>query len=373
MKPARHLMMKIGLGAVALAALGFGAHALTTTPEGPQVATAIASMGNVENAVLASGSLHPSNVLPVGSEVAGRIISLKVKLGDLVKQGDLIAMIDPERLNSLVQQQQNTIIQAQNTLRDRQAQAEQARGEADRQKSLFDQGVASRVTYDTAVASQRSAESQVENQRQQLANAQLVLEQRKADLDKTNIRAPIDGVVAEIVAKQGDTLSIIGGAPTVVKLAQTDRMTVRTEVSEADINKVRPGQQVYFTILGDPETRRYATVASREISPVGVSLDPENTTANPNAIYYNVTFETPNPDDVLLPSMTAEVHVVLNHAVNVLTVPVASITDGASGKRTVEIVDARGEISTREVTVGVENSFTAEIRSGLKVGDRVVV
>ena len=170
MKPARHLMMKIGLGAVALAALGFGAHALTTTPEGPQVATAIASMGNVENAVLASGSLHPSNVLPVG-----------------------------------------------------------------------------------------------------------------------------------------------------------------------------------------------------------VSLDPENTTANPNAIYYNVTFETPNPDDVLLPSMTAEVHVVLNHAVNVLTVPVASITDGASGKRTVEIVDARGEISTREVTVGVENSFTAEIRSGLKVGDRVVV
>ncbi|MEI7932084.1 MAG: biotin/lipoyl-binding protein, partial [Alphaproteobacteria bacterium] len=173
-------------------------------PPRPYVPTAVARVGDVESDVLATGSVEPANVVDVGSEVSGRVMSLKVAVGDTVKKGDLIAIVDPSRLTAQVQQQQTSIAQAQANLRDRLAQLDIARKEVDRQKTLLERGVSSQATYDIAVANLNSGIAQTENQRQQIANEQLILEQRQADLDKSNIRAPIDGIVESPVKNRRD-------------------------------------------------------------------------------------------------------------------------------------------------------------------------
>jgi macrolide-specific efflux system membrane fusion protein len=340
----------------------------------PGVVTAVARMGDVERAVLATASLEPSNVVDVGSEVSGRVISLKVGLGDVVKKGDLIAEIDPTRLASQVRQQQQSIAQAEANLRDRLAQLEVLRSNADRQKELYDRGINSKAVYELALANLNSANAQIENRRQQLDNEKLVLEQRQNELEKAKIRAPIDGVVAQVVTREGQTININFGTPVIVKLAQTRTMTVRAQVSEADIMKVRPGQKAYFTILGEPENRHYAKVADLEVTPAGATLDPDAAKGTgQGAVYYNVTFDTPNPDQKLLPSMTAEVHVVLDEAHDVLTVPATAVESAGDGKHLVQVAGPDGRITPREVEVGVDNNFTVEIKKGLKAGEKVVV
>jgi macrolide-specific efflux system membrane fusion protein len=367
----KRLKASIGAGVAIAAVAGFvGVKALTPKPQ-PALPTAVARIADVEDSVLATGSLQPVSVVDVGSEVSGRVIELKVKISDLVRKGQTIAVIDPTRLQNELRQQENNIRQAESNLRDRLAQLELSRLNADRQKQLFERGATSRVQYEQAQANYQSRLAQTDNQRQQIDNQKIVLDQRRAELEKATIRAPIDGIVAEVVTHEGDVINVFRDAPVIVKLARTDVMTVRTQVSEADIRKVRPGQKAYFTILGEPNKRRYATVKSREIAPAGISLNPE-VKATPGAVYYNVIFEAPNEDEVLMPAMTAQVHVVVEEANNVVAVPVAALT-GREGEQTVRVVEKDGDIVEREVEVGVTNNFLAEIRDGLEAGDRVLV
>jgi len=373
----RHKRLIAGISAAAICAAGLGVFAMTHAGPLPTsgVPTAVAKMGDVEQYVLASGSLEPSTMVDVGSEVSGRVLQLKVALGDTVHQGDIIAVIDAERQAGQVRQQQQQLTQAENTLRDRIAQAALAQSEADRQKILLERGAASQLTYDQAVAAARSAQAQVENQRQQIDTQKLILAQGQADLDKTNIRAPMDGLVAQVMVSQGDSINTFNGTPVIVKLAQTGTMTVRAQVSEADIMKIRPGQKVYFTTLGQPDNPHWSTIAYRDVTPAGTSLDPEIAArAAPRAIYYGVTFDTPNADGALMPAMTVEVHVVLAKADHVLTIPSSAISPaGAKGERTVQVELPGGRLETRAVTLGVDNNFVAEVKSGLKAGEKVVV
>ena len=359
---------------LAILALGGFVLAKTLTPKAPPpLVTAVATMGQVENAVLATGMLQPAEVVNVGVEVSGRIVKLNVAQGDLLRRGDVIAQIDPMRLMNDIAQAENQIKQSESTLQDRLAQLEFARTSMERQKLLYEQGAASKVQYEQQNANYLSRIAQTDNQREQIENQRIVLDQRKLELSKATVKSPIDAIVAEVVSHQGDTLSIFRDSPVIVRLANISTMIVRAQVSEADIHKVQPGQKVYFTILGQPEKRRYAVVKSTEISPAGVSLDPSLTVGPAQAVYYNVTFETPNEDELLMPSMTAEVHVVLGETLNVLTVPVAAITRLPGRGAVVQVLEASGNIAQREVTVGISNSFRAEIRSGLKVGERVVL
>lgn len=362
------------IAAIAVVSVGGLVLARTLAPKpAPPLPTAIAQMGQIENAVLATGTLNPANVVNIGAEISGRIVAMDVAQGDLLHQGDIIARIDPQRLMNEIAQAEGNIVQAEATLRDRSSMMEFGKAQMERQKVLVESGVTPRAQYEATLAQFSSYVAQMENQRVQIENQKLALEQRKLELAKATIRAPISGIVAEVVSHKGDTLNVFREAPVIVRMADTRTMIVRAQVSEADIGKVKAGQKVYFTILGQPDKRRYATVKSTEIAAAGVSLDPTLTTGPANAVYYNVTFETPNEDGMLMPSMTVEVHVVLGESLNVLTVPSQAVSRRAGGKATVQVVDRNGGITSREVTVGLANNFRVEIRSGLKAGERVLL
>jgi membrane fusion protein, macrolide-specific efflux system len=129
--------------------------------------------------------------------------------------------------------------------------------------------------------------------------------------------SPIDGMVVAIVTKQGQTVNSIQSAPTIIKVAQIDNMTVKAQISKADVTRVRIGMQVYFTILGEPDNRYDATLRAVEPAPDTIQKDEATASLTSTsgstsaAVYYNGLFDVGNPEDKLRISMTAKVSLVL--------------------------------------------------------------
>ncbi|MDC7789457.1 efflux RND transporter periplasmic adaptor subunit [Rhodoplanes sp. TEM] len=360
--------------------------ALTPAPLA-DVMTATVTTGDIEETVLASGTLKPVKLVAVGAQASGRIVALKAKLGDRVAKGDLIAEID-----SLTQQ--NTLRTAVASLDDKRAQrtekeATLANAEATlaRHQLTFAQKASSRADYDTAETTVKTTRAQIAQLDAQIVEAEVEVETARVNLGYTRITAPIDGTVLAIVAQEGQTVNAVQSAPTIVVLGQLDTMTVRAEISEADIVKVRPGQDVWFTIMGEPERRFHATLQSIEPAPESIKSDSSFSTSTSSssatssssssstssAIYYIGVFDVPNPDGRLRTYMTAQVRIVLGAAAGVPLVPAAALgPKNPDGTRSVQVVGPDGAIEIRPVTVGLDNKATAEVRSGLRAGERVV-
>jgi macrolide-specific efflux system membrane fusion protein len=358
------------------------------TKRNGNLVTAAATVGDIERTVIATGTLKPVKLIAIGAQASGRVLSLKVGLGQKVKAGDLTAEID-----SLTQQ--NALRTNEAALRNMRAQRDEkeatlelAQANLARQQSTLAQRASSRADYDSAEANVKITKAQIAQLDAQIIEAEVAVETARINLGYTRISAPIDGTVLAIVTQEGQTVNAVQSAPTIVVLGQVEAMTVRAEISEADVVRCEPGQKVYFTILGDPSRRYEGKLLSIEPAPESVKTDSSftstTTTSSTNsssssstsssAIYYNGVFNVPNRDGYLRTYMTAEVHIVLEEAHNALTIPAASLTGaGADGAYTVQVVDASGSVSTRTVKVGINNKINAEIREGLGPGERVVI
>jgi macrolide-specific efflux system membrane fusion protein len=164
-------------------------------------------------------------------------------------------------------------------------------------------------------------------------------------------------------------------------LARLDVMTVRTEISEADVQKVRAGQVVRFTTLGAPDHRYHARIDRIEPAPESIASDSTAGTASASgasagtaAIYYNALFDVPNPEGRLRPSMTAQVSVLLASAKRSVLVPLAALGErGADGRYQVRVVDQRGRIETRQVRIGIADDANAVALAGLTPREKVVI
>lgn len=334
--------------------------------------TAVVARGDVEKTVLATGTLQPSQVVNVGAQATGQIQSLQVELGDVVKKGQLLGVIDPAIQKNTLSNAQAALAAQEAQLAGQQATLAKNELELERQKSLVDRGYTSRSSYDQANASVAVSRASIRSATAQVNQARLAVDKAHVDLGRTNITAPIDGVVASILVREGQTVNAVQNSPTVVRLANMSTMTVKAQISEADVVKVSPGATVYFTILGDPDKKYYGTLRTIEPAPDNAG---DLLTAPANAaIYYNALFDVPNPDGRLRSSMTAQVNVVLGQAKGVLTVPAGALgKKGADGLYPVKALLADGKTVEKKVRVGLIDSARAEVLSGLKAGDKVVV
>ena len=158
-------------------------------------------------------------------------------------------------------------------------------------------------------------------------------------------------------------------------------MTVRAEISEADIEKVRPGQTVWFTTMSGSERRHYARIEKIEPAPESIvnegtaSTSTSGTQASTaSAIYYIAQFDVPNADGRLRPSMTAQVSVLLAKAKRAILVPAAAvIRRDSKGHATVKVVGAGGKLEERPIMVGIGDDTHIVVRSGLRPGDKVAL
>lgn len=347
--------------------------------------TAPATVGDVEETVLATGTLKPIKMVAVGAQLSGRIVSLKVAVGQTVRHGQLIAQIDPVT-------KQNDLRTAEAALMNMRAQREEktatlalAESSFARQQLTLAQKASSRADFETAEATVRQTRAQIASLDAQIMQAVVSVENARVNLDYTRVVAPIDGTVLAVVTQEGQTVNAVQSAPTIVILGQVETMAIRAEISEVDVIKVRPGQEVYFTILGDPDHRYQARLESIEPAPESVKSDSSFSSSSgagastsssstaTSAIYYNGIFSAANPEGQLRTYMTAEVHIVVASAKSALTIPSSALSQrNSDGSWQVEVVNAKNAVATRNVAIGINNKLTAQVLSGLSAGEQVV-
>ncbi|MDQ0318573.1 macrolide-specific efflux system membrane fusion protein [Pararhizobium capsulatum DSM 1112] len=320
--------------------------------------------GTIENSVTASGLLSPVKDVDVGAQVSGQLKSLKVEIGDTVRQGQLIAEMDSASIETQIEIAEAELANLEAQMLDKKAQVVLGAANLTRQQNLVASNGAAQSALDEAVANLATAEANVAALEAQIRKQEATLKDARISLGYTKIYAPMAGTIVETSAKEGQTLNANQSTPTIVTVADLSTMTVEAEVSEADVGKLRVGMDAYFTLLGQPGKHYEGKL--RQIKPTPST---EN-----NVVLYYALFDVPNPEGTLMMNMTAQVFFVQARAEDVLTVPVAAVHTGSDGKSSeVTVVTGSGAQETRVVETGVKSRVRVEIKSGLEENDRVVV
>ncbi|EHJ8506519.1 efflux RND transporter periplasmic adaptor subunit, partial [Salmonella enterica subsp. diarizonae serovar 47:k:z53:[z84]] len=211
----------------------------------PEYVTAVVRRGDIESTVLATGRIDAIERVSVGAQVSGQVKSLKVKLGDRVTRGQLIADIDdiPQRNELRNAEAALDVVKAE--LQAKQAQLKQAEQRFRRQREMYRKDASSREDLETAEATLTVARAELRSLNARLVQAQTEVDKKKVDLGYTRVLAPMNGIVIAIVTRQGQTVNSSQSAPTIIKLARLDMMTIRAQISEADITRISAGQKAY--------------------------------------------------------------------------------------------------------------------------------
>lgn len=344
----------------------------------PNVATV--QRGDIEELVTATGLLQPRDYVDVGAQVSGQLHRIHIEVGSEVQEGDLLAEIDPTLFMARVDASRAQLRYQRAQLQDREAQLALAEIQYQRQQNLLAEDATTTESVQNAEAQLKSARAQIEMLKAQIAQTESSLRADEANLNYARIFAPMSGTVVSITARQGQTLNANQQAPIILRIADLSTMTVQTQVSEADVSRLRLGMEAYFTTLGSQERRWYGKL---------YRIDPTPTVQN-NVVLYNALFDVDNANRVLMTQMTAQVFFVVAQAKDALLLPMSALTmaprrerpaavasDDGERRRpprraTVQVLDDAGNLATREVEVGVSNRIQAQILSGLNEGERVV-
>lgn len=295
----------------------------------PVFQTATVTRGDIRRVVSASGQLSAVRTVSVGSQVSGQIESIAVDFNSRVKAGQPIARIDPARFLAAQRQAKAELEVARANVRMAEAEIQRAEAalareerEMQRKQKLLSQGHISESDLDKQRLALRTAEAQLTTAKAQLATARAQVGQRKAqleqievDLARTIIRSPIDGVVIERAVDPGQTVAASFQTPTLFRIAEDlTRMQVEAAIDEADIGQVAPGQPVTFSVDAWPEHTFTGRVVQIRKAPK----------TEQNVVTYTVIVSADNPDQKLLPGMTATVEIITGEAQGVLRVPIAA-------------------------------------------------
>lgn len=372
------------LALIILAGLWIRHKFFTTTT--PQLMTAVVTKGNIEETVLATGTLKPIKLVAVGAQVSGRILKLHVSLGQDIKQGDLIAEIDSTTQENNLRTSKAALANTRAQRAEKLATLALAKQTFDRQEQMIKRNAIAQSDFDTAKANVETTQAQIQALDAQIIEAQVAVDTATANLGYTKIKAPMDGTVLAIVNQEGQTVNAAQTAPTIVVLGQLDTMTIEADISEADVVRVKPEQQVYFTIIGNPNHRYNASLQAIQPAPKSITSDSSisststssssssSSSSTSSAIYYTGIFHVDNKDRQLRTYMTTEIHIIIGQANDALIIPSAAITKGRQKQpSTVSVIDEKGNVTVREVVVGLDNKINAEIKSGLAEGDTVVI
>lgn len=273
-----------------------------TTAEEIQFRFEKVTKGDVQVVVTATGTLSAVRTVQVGSQVSGTLQKVNVDFNDKVKQGQIVAQIDPTFLEASVRD-------AEASLQRTTAQYNEAKRSYERMKTLLEKNLASQADYDAALAQYESNDAA---KKQSVAQ----VERAKINLRYATIKSPIDGVVISRAVDVGQTVAASLSAPTLFTIANDlTKMQVQTNVDEADIGKVEEEQEVSFTVDAYPEQMFRGKVRQVRLSPK----------VEQNVVNYTVIIDVPNPDLKLMPGMTATVTIQITKRESVIKIPTVAL------------------------------------------------
>jgi HlyD family secretion protein len=301
--------------------------------------TARVTQGDIQRAVNMTGALNPVVTAQVESFVSGNIRSWSCDYNTPVTAGQVCALIDPLPFQVIVDQDTASLHSAMAQLaKDRVAAANQAVVYAYDQK-LIDQGIVSRETINADKATLDQNQAQVKLDIANIAQQRALLHGAEVNLGYTKIHSPVNGMVITRYIDVGQTVvSSLSAAPLFLIGKDMHFMQVDTNVSEADVGGVKPGQRTYFTVQSYPNRTFWGSVRQVREGPITVQ----------NVVTYDVVIDVKNDDLALFPGMTADAHIITAERSNVLRVPLPAIRFNPEGiSRT-----ARGNRQGREDSQG---------------------
>ncbi|HCI15176.1 MAG: efflux transporter periplasmic adaptor subunit [Gallionellales bacterium GWA2_60_142] len=333
------------------------------------------AQGELSQTVSANGTINPVSLVSVGTQVSGTVKKLYVDFNSKVEQGQVLLELDAALLTAQQKQSQASVQSAAASL-------DLASANEARMRNLYGQEYVSRQEFDTAVQAKKAAEAQL-----QLARA--AVEKDRANLAYSVIRSPVSGVVVDRAVDVGQTVAASLQTPTLFKIAQDlAQMQIDANFAEADIGNIRVGQIAHFSVDAFPDRGFQGTVRQIRMNP----------TVQQNVVTYNVVIDVDNPEQILLPGMTAYVSIAVAERKDALLAPNAALRfkpangepvagNGAKPKNGKSssgrprdaffgkvYVLKDGKPAPVEVSLGITDNRSTEILGGeLKAGDLVIV
>jgi HlyD family secretion protein len=369
--------------------------------------TEIAEIGDIREIIPAVGPVRAATEVEVGAEVTGRILEVHADFNEPVEAGDLLARIDPAPFQSAVAQARAQLAAQVAASQSAQATLDEARAQVARLSRLAQGSAARQVDLETAQFRERVLEAELQRSQAGVDLAREALRRAEIDLERTAIRAPVDGFVLDRRVEAGQAVNALQSAPTVFVIASSlDRMLIEASVPEADINRIDEDMAVRATVDADPGRYFSGTIEEIRRAPV----------VRGRFVSYVVIVEARNRSGTLLPGMTASVEFVRAEAREVLRIPIEALyfrprdfqveipaeTLAEFERRTGQTLPEAPELreatlagldfavlarqglrrvfvltdqrwEPREIRIGGEDQTHVEVVEGLEAGDQVII
>lgn len=373
----------IGIGAAVVLALIVWASLRDSRPRGAEVEVRTAERRTLSSRVKATGEITPEKKVEISAKVVGEIIGLPVVEGQEVRAGQLLVEIERDLYEAARDQARAALRQAQVSVRRQEVQLADAERNLRRVTELHAQDLVSQEVLDAAQLAVDTAEVEIEAQQHAVEQYRSALERTEDDLARTSIRSPMDGIVIQLNAEQGET--VVPGSTNlpgsvIMTVADMSTLLAEVEVSEVDVVDVALGQQAEVNVdaLGsEPQSGRVVEIATSG------RRDPAQGT-----IRFSVEVALDDPDPALRPAMTAKVDILTATREEALGVPIQAVVKRTLGDDGDEVqgTEAKGldesdvvyliedgEAVVRAVTTGVADELFVEVTQGLDDGEQVIV
>lgn len=311
--------------------------------------TAKVEKDSIRGVLVETGIIKPQvgAVVKIGARATGSIFRMNVKIGDRVKKGQVIAIIDDREIVHAIEQQRAVLNEAR-------ANYDYARANYEREKELVKHEYTTKDAVD-------KAKSQFEAAKAKIDDITAQLKQLETKLTYTRIYAPIDGVVSDVTAQEGETIVAGLQVANLVTVLDPTRLEMWIYVDETDIGRVRPGQKVEYYVDTYPNKLFYGTI--EKIYPQPVVKD--------NIVYYLTIVKVTKKDALLLkPEMTTHVKIIFDEKRDILTASNAAIKF-EKGKQIAYKVLGPDKVQKVELKIGIRGEEKTEIISGVKEGDEL--
>lgn len=342
---------------------------VSTKKKPPEYKTEQVTTGNLSESVTALGTVNPIISTIVGAQVSGLIKKIYVGFNSPVKKGQLLAEIDPSIFESQVMQAQANLYAAKANVEKIKSITENDEKTYNRNKELVAQDFIPKSDLDLAEATYKSDLAQINAAKAQVVQAQATLKNAETNLRYTKILSPVSGVVISKNVDVGQTVAASFQTPTLFLVAQDlTKMQIDTNVAEADIGKIKDGQQVEYTLDGYPNETFVGKVKQVRNSPTIIQ----------NVVTYDVVIQVNNKDLKLKPGMTANVSIITSKKTNVMMVSNAALRFTPDKDKTYKtpgiwILD-KGKPKRINIKIGISNgNYTEIISKDIKKGQDVIL
>lgn len=367
------------------------------TKRGKEVEIAKITPINIVETVAATGKIQPEVEVALSSEVSGEIIDLPIKEGQQIKKGELLVKINPDLIQAAVSQSQAGLQNVRAQLAQAEANSRNAKANYDRNKTLFDKGVISKLDWDRSVAEYEGAEANVKSVYYSVQSAAANLKQSRDNLSRTAIYAPMSGTISRLAVELGER--VVGTAQMagteIVRVADLTNMEVEVDVNENDIVKVNVGDETivevdaYLKREFKGEVTEIANSAESALSADQVTNFKVKVRILPES-YADLTEGKPENYSPFRPGMTATVDIITQKRDNIIGVPISAVVIKTDTTCTKEKKDKKKIKSAKEekyevvfvkngtkaglrvIKTGIQDDSNIEVISGLSEGDEVI-